>query len=234
MITRIAEITSGSGFVFGEHGLPGKAFPCSPLFFRDIIVGVSRFGNVLVSKVDEELFLRYNWSVVKSGEKFYARRKKRISGISKTFLLHREIMKAKNGQDVDHINGDGMDNRRENLRLCSRRENIQNSVKRKNDASSIYKGVHLCKNRWRSKITINGKQIHIGYFDHELDAAKAYDGAAIRFFGDFARPNFPNKSFSLAFNPSVVAMHDRTPFSPEASESAKAFRLGDNFLWRFI
>ena len=226
MITRIAEIASGSGFVFGEHGLPGKAFPCSPLFFRDIIVGVSRFGNVLVSKVDEELFLRYNWSVFKSGEKFYARRKKKIDGISKIFLLHREIMKAKNGQEVDHINGDGMDNRRENLRLCSHRENMQNSVKRKNDAASIYKGVHLCKNRWRSQIKINGKQIHLGNFDHELDAAKAYDGAAIRFFGDFARPNFPNESFSLAFNPLVVAMPENTPFPPGRPRTRKRFALG--------
>ena len=92
---------------------------------------------------------------------------------------------------------DDLDNRKENLRLCTHRQNIQASRKRNGNTSSKYKGVHWEKSRqkWRGKITrMDGKTIFLGYFDSELDAAKVYDDKARELFGDFAQLNFPEKA----------------------------------------
>ena len=100
-------------------------------------------------------------------------------------------MNAPDGMEVDHINGNGLDNRKANLRLCTRAQNQMNSIKR-TGKSSIFKGVSWHKNawKWRANIKINQKDIHIGYFDTELEAAEAYDIEAIRLFGSFAKTNF--------------------------------------------
>jgi len=92
---------------------------------------------------------------------------------------------------VDHINGNTFDNRRSNLRACTSAENTRNMVKHK-DSSSKYKGVHCIKinEKWRSIIRVNKIAISLGYFTNEIEAAKAYDIAAVKYFGEFARPNF--------------------------------------------
>lgn len=88
---------------------------------------------------------------------------------------------------VDHINGNSLDNRKQNLRLCSRQENNRNSAPRKNSTSK-YKGVSwsTCKSKWTVKIRVNGKSKHIGYFSDEKLAAEAYNKAAKQYYGDFA------------------------------------------------
>lgn len=93
---------------------------------------------------------------------------------------------------TDHINGNGLDNRRVNLRESSPRLNMGNRKKQKG-TSSKYKGVHFVKNRlrWQAYIKIHGKTTHLGYFDSEVDAALAYDVAARKYFGEFAALNFP-------------------------------------------
>ena len=107
--------------------------------------------------------------------------------------LARLIMGAGPSEFVDHINGDPLDNRRINLRLCSRAENARNRRAQK-DGTSHFKGVWFVKRRstWGAGISIDGQTRHIGYFANEADAAAAYDNAARRLYGEFAALNFPD------------------------------------------
>lgn len=114
----------------------------------------------------------------------------REGGGQMTQRLHRFIMDAPTDVQMDHINGDGLDNRRENLRVCTRSENQRNM--RPRGGYSQYKGVTLFKRdaKWVARIWFDGKKIYLGKFDDEKAAAMAYDSAATNFFGPFARTNF--------------------------------------------
>jgi HNH endonuclease len=94
--------------------------------------------------------------------------------------------------EIDHINGDCLDNRRENLRKATRSQNMANQPKIGGTWSSHYKGVTWFKQRqkWRAQIKIEGRNHHLGLFINEDDAAKAYDEAAFQAFGEFAHLNF--------------------------------------------
>jgi hypothetical protein len=109
----------------------------------------------------------------------------------KIILMHRVLMNAPDGQRVDHKSGEGLDNRRSNLRFCSHAQNLQNQ-RANGTGSSRFKGVRriASRNRWRAEIGINKRQLHLGYFADETEAARAYDEAARKYFGEFARPNF--------------------------------------------
>lgn len=98
-----------------------------------------------------------------------------------------------NGYIVDHINGNKLDNRRENLRLATYSEN--NANRKSRNGSSIYKGVSFDKsrNKWISSIQVNGKTQHIGRFDDEIECAKAYDKKCYEIYGEYAKLNFPNE-----------------------------------------
>jgi hypothetical protein len=104
--------------------------------------------------------------------------------------LHRLIAGAQEGMDVDHINGDGLDNRKANLRVCTHQENMANQPKREGGSSS-FKGVcwDESKGKWAAKLTVNGETKNLGRFDSEADAAMAYDREASKCFGAFARLN---------------------------------------------
>jgi hypothetical protein len=104
--------------------------------------------------------------------------------------LHRFILSAGPGEVVDHINGDGLDNRRCNIRICTRQQNNQNTKKRRNSASR-FKGVQRWERWWRARIRTNGVELCLGYYGTEEDAAIAYDWAAQALFGSFAKVNFP-------------------------------------------
>ena len=109
--------------------------------------------------------------------------------------MHRVITDCPDGMVVDHINDDALDNRRSNLRVCTQQDNIRNGIKCRRRLGkrtrSKYKGAHFHgpTGRWQARIVVSGRQISLGYFDHEIDAAKAYDEAAYEMFGEFARPN---------------------------------------------
>lgn len=107
----------------------------------------------------------------------------------KKYYIHRLVLNASNGLCVDHINGDTLNNCRDNLRLCSVSENAQNRFYTKNkDSTSKYKGVSIYRKTgsFRARITINGKQKTIGYFKREEEAMEAYCKYANNLFGEFA------------------------------------------------
>lgn len=138
-----------------------------------------------------ELIYKFNWCASKQGNKFYALRSENY----KNLFLHRYIMNPPKGLMVDHINGDTLDNRRCNLRICTNAENQRNQ-KLKTLNTSGYKGVcwHKIRKKWMSNIKFNNKTIYLGYFDNIIDAAIAYDTAAVKYFGEFANINFKNIS----------------------------------------
>lgn len=115
-----------------------------------------------------------------------------------TTRMHRAIIDAPNGMVVDHINGDSLDNRRSNLRLATSQENNRNAKKaagKMRVMSSQYKGLSRVKDglrskKWRAMLAIDRKRIHLGHFNTEEEAARAYDAAAKEHFGEFARLNF--------------------------------------------
>lgn len=161
-------------------------------------------GAALVSEEDFELVSQFRWTPVFSGNSMYA-----ISTVRPRRMMHRTIMSQfpnlENKMDIDHINGDGLDNRRENLRWATRSENCMNRAGAK--GSSEYKGVSWDKERrkWAAFIKINKKNTPLGRFDLEVDAATAYDRAAVEAYGPFAVVNFPlEPRTQLTFKKSIA------------------------------
>lgn len=145
----------------------------------------------MVALVDDEDFAlvsRRTWSPSRNdgnGGTFYA-----VSGASPRVLMHVLILGSEPGTQIDHINGNGLDNRRSNLRRCSRAQNAANRAKQRGTFTSRFKGVSRLASGWRAYITA-GRFIYLGTFATEEDAARAYDAAAVEHFGEFARLNFP-------------------------------------------
>ena len=147
---------------------------------------------VLVDKDDYFFLSKLSWSLTRG----YATRRQHISSkggvcIRKTVIMHRVINNTPKGMDTDHINGDKLDNRKENLRSCLHSENTKNKrAYNKIDKSSKYKGVSKTRqDRWLAGIGLNGKTIYLGRFDSENLAAQAYNEAALEYHGEFASLN---------------------------------------------
>lgn len=149
-----------------------------------------------VAWVDDEDFERVNafkWYADKKGNTFYAVRAGVINGKRTTQSMHIFIMGYNPEKPIiDHIDGNGYNNWKLNLRPCTHQENLMNQRKRKN-CSSDRIGVYWDKSRqkWMARIQVNKIRIHLGYFDNEEDAAKTRDAAAEIHHGKFARLNFP-------------------------------------------
>jgi len=140
----------------------------------------------IVDEDDYEYLSKFRWRYAAG----YAVRFCKESS-NRSMSMHREIMGCPENLFVDHINGNGLDNRKANLRICSHKQNNRNRAPHKRKCSSKYKGVCWSKNhgKWVSRIIVDNKQIFLGYFDDEVLAAMAYNEAAIKYYGDFARLN---------------------------------------------
>jgi hypothetical protein len=144
-----------------------------------------------VDDADFEYFNQFRWCATKTKYgSFYAHRRSNSKGQIDYLYLHREIMNAKPYEYVDHKDGNGLNCQRANMRICTMWENQGNRVLNRNNSSG-FKGVAWKKDRekWRARITKNEKSIHLGYFDHAETAALAYNLAAQKHFGEFAKLN---------------------------------------------
>jgi hypothetical protein len=152
-------------------------------------------GTALIDDIDVERVSQFNWSSFESRNTTYVRNRSKRIGCP---VLHRFILGITDDSViVDHANGDGLDNRRSNLRVCSNQENCSNQrIRTQHNGkpkSSRFKGVTLMNKRfhhvWMSQIGVKGKIKRLGTYVTEEEAATAYDIAAMFYFGDFAQTN---------------------------------------------
>ena len=160
-----------------------------------VMLPVKSQGEWLYTFVDIETFMNvkdYKWWLSSDG---YAVTNVRKEDGSRTKVrIHRMAMGLSFGDkvDVDHIDGNKLNNHRRNLRICDTSENCQNQKLQKNNTSG-YKGVYFDKkaNKWKSQIKHHGRNIHIGYYFTPEEAAQAYDVKARELHGEFGTYNFP-------------------------------------------
>jgi len=137
---------------------------------------------------DFDLVRNFSWCARKSRGAFYAGRGIWNGGRTKFFRLSRLIARPSAGQEVDHRDGDTLNNLRSNLRVCSHQQNMWNQNTRR--GSSAFKGVCWCKRHKKWLARTGNPRRHLGYFLSEQEAAVAYDIAAKQCFGEFAKLNF--------------------------------------------
>lgn len=141
--------------------------------------------KVLVDIEDLPKLSKYNsWFISKRGDVYS---QKWYKGKAKTYKIHRVIMDAPDNFDVDHINGNPLDNRKENLRVCTHAENGRNLKKKKNNTSG-HVGIIWDKerNKWRASIKVFYKSIYLGRYNKIKDAVAARKLAESKYFGEFA------------------------------------------------
>ena len=152
-------------------------------------VALTKGQHAFVDLEDFAWINRHKWSAYWNGHKWYAGRTEK----GKAILMHRQIMHAPKGSMIDHIDGNGLNNCKSNLRFCTSHQN--NCNRRPGGKSSQYKGVYFDKRRrkYYAVAQYKSEQIEFGPFDNEIDAARAYDRAAIQYHGEFAYLNFPHE-----------------------------------------
>jgi hypothetical protein len=154
-----------------------------------IIYG-SKNEEIIVDDEDYDYLSKFNWNCYY----FYARTFKRPKETNKLvgFCMHNMIMKISSKTVfVDHINGNTLDNRKENLRLCSPTENCYNKKRSKNNTTG-FKGVvyHKRDKKFQATVKFKGKTIYLGYFNTAEEAGEAYDKKALELFGEYSNTNF--------------------------------------------
>ena len=163
--------------------------------FRKIYLGEGKFA--IVDQADYYWLNRFNWTIRRSNSSVYAFRFLDEPGKNtKIISMHRDIMKPRKGLLVDHRNTNSLDNRRENLRNATKSQNQQNRNKVKRKTTSRFIGVYREKRtgHWVACIARRGKRMNLGTYGNELDAAKAFDAAAKKYRGEFARLNFTEEA----------------------------------------
>lgn len=157
-----------------------------------LTIPLTQGKEALIEERDYPLIKPYKWCAVQKDNNWYAMTNlPKENGAQKTLYMHQLILPSKSGEMTDHADRNGLNNCRYNLRYCLRGQNISNSRKRAG-SSSEFKGVcwHIRIKKWYAGIRHNGKLIFIGYFDDEVEAAKAYDAVAKKIKKEFATLNF--------------------------------------------
>lgn len=157
---------------------------------KQIPVGRGKFA--LVDDEDFERLSQFKWMCYRARSKNTKCWHVRLSKWGKQTYMHRMIVFPPAGMIVDHIDRDGLNNQKSNLRFCTHWQNSMNASPRL--GTSKYKGVCFRKDsrKWRARIRVHGKLIQLGNFDNEEDAARCYDEAAKKYFGEFAYLNNVN------------------------------------------
>lgn len=155
-------------------------------------IALSRGQVALVDDADFAWLNRWKWYCNEAG---YAARNLDQVTPHTILLMHRVILDAQPGELVDHINGDTLDNRRENLRLV---DGYQNQHNRRATQGRPYKGVswYKRKSKWQARIQAYGRSYHLGYYKDPLEAALVYDAASQHLHGVYGRLNFPERAVS--------------------------------------
>lgn len=159
-----------------------SAPPCPP---GAALIQLSDGEFALVDEEDYDELRTLTWH---HGDEGYVVHTVGIEGKTRMLLMHRVVLRAPPEILVDHWDGNRLDNRKLNLRSASHRQNAQN---RTTIAGRRYKGTYASDGRWKARIKFEGKMVYLGAYESEEIAATAYDLAARRLFGDFARLNFP-------------------------------------------
>lgn len=163
----------------------------------EVIISLTRGKTTVIDDESSELVAPFKWHAhLSPSGTWYARTTVPVaipeSDVVKriTLGMHRLILNAGPGEMVDHWDGDGLNNQRQNLRMCTRSQNRENTRRRKKSASGFI-GVRIDRRceRFQAIIGVNGQQIHLGMFGSPIEAALAYNLAAIRYFGEFAQIN---------------------------------------------
>lgn len=152
-------------------------------------IPLSRGQVAIVDDADYEWLMQWSWFCTSAG---YAGRWDCSNSEHALVLMHREIVRARKDEQIDHVNRTPLDNRRKNLRFATMRQNLINrALPRKGE----FRGVHRSGKggRWRARIDSNGKRINLGTYDTAAEAARAYDTAACVYHGEFAVLNFPEE-----------------------------------------
>lgn len=137
---------------------------------------------------DYERLHKYSWYLKSKSNSMYS---VRFITRTKSVYMHHDILKSHPGMIIDHIDGNGLNNKKENLRIGTYQQNAQNARKTNKDTTSKYKGVHYRKpmKKWVARIGVNYKRISLGYYVLEKEAALAYNTKALELFGEYARIN---------------------------------------------
>lgn len=161
--------------------------PPQPQDCRIKFIPLTQGKVAIVDAEDYDWLSKYKWHASKKEYNWYACRNYNRSIVG----MHQVIMNAPKGMLVDHIDHNGLNNRRSNLRVCTSSQNHQNRERTR--GTSKYKGVYREKRyrKWCASIHFEGRNYYLGSFSNELDAAKAYDLKAAELFGEFAYLNFP-------------------------------------------
>lgn len=153
-------------------------------------IALNRGYVAIVDAADYEWLSQWKWSASQNEWGCYAKRAEMVNGKMQTVSMHRLIMGVVDdgSHDVDHIDRNGLNNRRSNLRLATRSQNMANMGRPKRNTSG-FKGVgwHRERSKWQAYIRVHGKLIHLGRFAEKEQAAEAYAVAASKHFGEFAR-----------------------------------------------
>lgn len=192
-------------------------------------------GGQIYALVDPWIYpdlMQYRWTAFRNGKGLYAVRglPSKNGSSRQTIYLHRELMCAPVGMPVDHINGNTLDNRISNLRVCTYAQNNRNVIKR-STGSNTYKGVTFQPKRklWTANIRVDGVSHHLGSFRSERDAAIAYDAGALTLHGEFARLNLP-KEKTVAMSIEVIKELAKKPNKIGESGYRGVYRDGKK--WR--